>query len=636
MSSRLQSGSNRLGVLAVVLALAALPGVGAAATAPAPAFVSSDWLQFGGDPAHSGATTSETRLSPSTVNQLIPAFHAQLPGTADAPPVQLSAVPTAVGVRDLLFVETTDGWTVALDAHTGAQVWARQVGPGGCKINGNPLFACYTTSAPAIDPNRQFVYSYGLDGYVHKYAVGTGTESTGSGWPQLASTKPFDEKGSSDLAVATARNGKTYLYVANAGYPGDGGDYQGHITTIDLATGTQRVYNTQCADQAVHFLSRTAPNCASGQSAVWARSGVVYDAATDLVYLVTGNGDFSPAAHDYGDTVLALHPDGSGGVDGTPVDSYTPPEYQRLDDVDADLGSTAPAVLPTPMGSAVAHLGVQGGKDAMLRLLDLSDLSGQHGPNHTGGELQKMAVPQGGQVHTQPSTWVNPADGSTWVFVATSAGLSGLRVELRGSTPSLVTQWTTTTGGTTPLLANGVLYYLTRGGLEAVNPTTGVRLWTDGANTGVHWQSPIVVNGYVYYPDGSGKLNAYTIPAGSGVPSTTNLGITDNAGVGVPGAVLFASVSPASASGTVSFRDGTSVIAGCAERPVGTTFGFATCVTNFSVAGAHDLNATYSGDAFYASSVGTTSVTVTASPDFVQVVFGYLIGFLSFFHLFGL
>jgi hypothetical protein len=113
------------------------------------------------------------------------------------------------------------------------QVWSHQYAAGSCRINGGSI-PCYTTSSPSIDPNRQYVYSYGLDGYVHKYQVGDGTEVMIGGWPELATLKGLNEKGSSALSIATASSGSAYLYVTNGGYPGDGGDYQGHVTAIDL------------------------------------------------------------------------------------------------------------------------------------------------------------------------------------------------------------------------------------------------------------------------------------------------------------------------------------------------------------------------------------------------------------------
>ena len=80
-------------------------------------------------------------------------------------------------------------------------MWSHQNGPAACTIN-NSGGPCFTTSSPAIDPNRLYVYSYGLDGLVHKYHVGDGVEVTGGGWPQLATLKGFDEKGSAALSFA--------------------------------------------------------------------------------------------------------------------------------------------------------------------------------------------------------------------------------------------------------------------------------------------------------------------------------------------------------------------------------------------------------------------------------------------------
>jgi hypothetical protein len=88
---------------------------------------------------------------------------------------------------------------------------------------------------------------------------------------------------------------------------------------------------------------------------------------------------------------LALSPSGSEAA-GLPLDGYTPQEFDTVDPPDEDLGSQALAILPPIPGSKVAHLGVQGGKDGQLRLLNLGDLSGQHGPAHVGGELSKMFV----------------------------------------------------------------------------------------------------------------------------------------------------------------------------------------------------------------------------------------------------
>lgn len=374
--------------------------------------------------------SAEALLSASNVPGLRQSFQAKLPAIADGAPLYVSNVSTLSGTKDLLFVTTETGDIIALDAHTGAQVWIDQNPANGCSIN-NGSSPCYTTSSPVLDPNRQYVYSYGLDGKVHKYQVGDGAEITTGGWPETATIKDFDEKGSSALAVATA-GGVSYLYVTNSGYPGDGGNYQGHVTAINLAN-------------------------------------------------------------------------------GNPLDSYTPANFQSLQNNDQDLGSTDVAILPVPSGSNVAHLAIQGGKDAKLRLLNLDNLSGQGGLGHTGGEITTINVPQGNEVLTQSAVWLD-GSGTTWVFVANDNGISGLKLTLTNGTPGLQKVWQSGSGGTSPIVANGVLYDAGSGAIRALNPGTGKQLW-QGSIGGIHWQSPIVANGILYIADNNSYLTAFAVPA---------------------------------------------------------------------------------------------------------------------------
>jgi hypothetical protein len=494
---------------------AALALTSLAALLPALPAGAADWPEFNGDGRHNGNNQQETVINSgnvSTLHLLYPTA-VTLPAVADGPPVFLSGVTTASGIKDMLFLTTKDGRILALDAATGTTIWSHQPATG----------PRYTTSSPAIDPNRLYVYSYGLEGKAHKYQVGDGTEITTGGWPQVATLKPDVEKCSPPLSVVVTNSGAQYLYVANGGYPGDAGDYQGHITAINLADGTQTVFNTQCSDQTVHFVeSPGTPDCSTGvQSAVWARPAVLYSTELDRIFFATGNAtyDANTGGHDWGDSVLATHPDGTGtGSNGQPLDSYTPVEFQQLQNNDADLGSTAPALLPAVPGSNVAHLAVQSGKDAQLRLLNLSDLSGSGGPGHIGGELQKIGVPQGGEVLTQPAVWVNPVDGGVWVIVANDNGISGLEMSVDGSgNPSLSSKWQNGSGGTSPVIANGMVFYVGGGGVKALDPTTGTQLFSDTSTGGIHWESTIVAQGRLYVADESAHLRAY-------VPNAAPLG----------------------------------------------------------------------------------------------------------------
>jgi len=506
---------------AQALATSPLQGMRARLYFPFAAKMAVDWPQFGFDSAHSGVNSHEYSITPSNVGSLRLGFQVSLRAVADGAPAYLHDVMTPSGQRDLLFVTTVAGHIQALDASTGQELWWHQHGPGNCLINNNTSRneTCYTTSSPAIEPDGKYIYSYGMDGYVHKYAVGDGREVVGGGWPELATRKVYDEKGSSALSIATARNGTTYLYVTNGGYPGDGGNYQGHVTAINLVTGAQVVFSALCSTQAIHFVDSrvtAGPDCwPIVQSAIWARPGVVYDAVTDRILMATGNGTFLPGGSHWGETVIALHPDGTGAGPGLPLDTYTPTNYQALNDQDADIGSTAPALLP-PSGGKYPYLAVQGGKDARLRLLNRTNLSGHGASGFTGGEVFSMAVPMGGEVLTQPTVWVNPQDRSTWVFVVNDLGTTGLQLVIDGSgAPSLVARWTragAANAGTSPVLANNILFAATSNLITARSPTIGELLWSNNQIGAIHWASPIVVNGMVYITDSTGKLTAYRLP----------------------------------------------------------------------------------------------------------------------------
>jgi len=444
---------------------------------------------MGFDASHSGFNPFERTIGPGTAARLRVRFRIPLPAVADGAPAYLSE---AAGARDLLFATTKAGHLVAVDAGTGDVLWTRQPASG----------PRYTTSSPAIDPAGVWVYSYGLDGFVHRYRPGDGAEDAENGWPELATRKPEVEKGSSALAIATDRSARTFLYAANGGYPGDQGDYQGHVTAIDLATGAQKVFNAACSALAIHFdaSGSASTDCAHVQSAMWARAGAVYSAATDRVYVATGNGDYD-GAENWGDSVLALAPDA-----GALLDSYTPVEFQHLQDADADLGSSDVALFRPSSGEDLA---VEVGKDGVIRVLRPSDLSGAGGPGHTGGEIQELGAPGGREVLTLVASAPDAAGGEPWIFVANDAGVAGYQWD--SGAGGLALRWSVAPGGTSPALAGGLLFVARSGLLRALDPATGGTVWSDATIGAIHWQSPIMAKGNVYIEDEAGFLTAYSI-----------------------------------------------------------------------------------------------------------------------------
>lgn len=464
---------------------------------------SGEWLQFDADPEQD--ESQDMNLVLPDIANVHRMWKTDLPETADGSPVYVPNVRLAGGsLHDLLIVTTMIGRTVAADALTGEILWSTTPPPG----------PRWTTSSPAVAPERDVVYSYGLDGRVHCYRLRDGEEVTGNGWPQLITHKGSVEKVSSALTIVTTKENQSYLYVTTAGYPepGDEGDYQGHLTVINLGTGEQNVFNAACSDRAMHFVENgnASNDCAHVQSGIWGRAPITYDAMSNRIFITTSNGDYDAdrGGFNWGDSILALHPDGSTD-DGTPLDSYTPDEYQFLQNQDLDFGSTSPVILPLAKGTHLPRLAVQGGKDSVLRLVNLHDLSGRGGPRHVGGELFAMPLPQRGVILTRPAVWLSP-EGETWIFVTTHRGTSGMALVVDDDgKPSLEPRWVNTIDGATPIIVGGVLYFARNHELVALDPESGERLWSDTSLGLIHWQSPIIVNGRIYVCDHEGHLFAY-------------------------------------------------------------------------------------------------------------------------------
>lgn len=468
------------------------------------------WPVFDGGVDSPGANNSETVLGTSNVSSLAKLWSVATPANVDSGVIEWPNVSTSQGTVDLVFANTVKGNLLALNADTGVKVW--EADPSSTNYNGQG-----TKSTPAVDPSGNYVYAYALDGYIHKYNITNGTEVTGTGFPAQVTLLPNDiEKGSASINIA---NG--YLYMALSGNDGDYNHYVGHVVAVNLSTGTKTVWNAECADitQLLTNVS-TQPNfCSYKMSGIWARPGVKVDPITGNVYVATGNGyyDANSGGNEWGDSIVELKPDLS-----QILDSYTPTTFSSLDSGDADLGSTAPVILPTQTGSNTPYLMVQGGKDDIIRLLNRSNLSGAGGPGHTGGELQKITITN--EVHDQPAVWVD-GSGVTWVFVTDESGdLYAYKVVTTGGVTTLSQAYSkihTSSGRSvfsSPFVANGVLY-IDGDSILALNATTGATLF-DSGNIGIytnqHWESPTVVNGRLFTSDGSSHVLALYVPQATG------------------------------------------------------------------------------------------------------------------------
>ena len=476
----------------------AVTGEGASVRAPG-----GDWTRFDYNAQRSGVGPADTGITASDV-RLLRRRVVHVDGTVDSSPIELHSVPirasgAARGAsrRDVIVLSSTYGRTIALAAATGAKLW--EFVP--VDIRAYEGSAQITNASPVADPGRRYVYAASPDGMVHKLVLATGREVRGAHWPARITFDPTHEK----LTSALNLSGSSVIAVTG-GYLGDAPIYQGHVVEIDRTTGRiTHVWNSLCSGR--HRLIGPPKSCRASDSAIWARGGAVIEPGSGRILVASGNGPFD-GVRNWGNSVLELSPS------ARLLHNWTPVNQAQLAASDADVGSTAPALLPVVDG---LRLAVQGGKDGKLALLNLGRLdgtAGRAGPR-LGGELQEIDSPRSGEVMTAPAVWRHA--GRTYVFLADDAGTAAY---VLGRDHRLSVAWQDGTAGTSPVLAGGLLYVYdeVKGALAVRDPSSGRRLESLPAGTG-HWNSPIVVGGRIILSEGnandhhtSGVVDIYHLP----------------------------------------------------------------------------------------------------------------------------
>lgn len=451
-----------------LLLLAILPGL-----APAQTQSGSDWMQFGWDLAASSASTAPTGITSANAGKL-QRRQVQLAGTVDASPIFLKGVQVKGSPHDVFFLTTIYGKTLAVDANSGSTLWDYTP----------PQYANWartaqiTNSTPVADPDRHHIYAASPDGNVQKLDISDGHAL----WRTAITLLPAREKIASPL-----REFRGNIVAVTGGYIGDRPPYQGHVAVLDAQTGKLlHVWNSLCSDRT--GLIRP-DSCSSTHSAIWGRAGPVIDAATGNIYVATGNGSYNGKT-DWGDSIVELN-----SVAARMLGSYTPADHSRLRTHDLDLGSTSPVLL----GGGMI---LQGGKDKLIRLVGAAQMAGA-GAN-LDHELQIVSTPSKGMLYTAPAVWRH--DGQTWIFVADYGATSAWAFK----DGKLSQIWKNAAGGTSPVLAGGLLYvYDPQGGLRIYDPLKGSQLANLPTGKG-HWNSPIAIDGKIALPEGNANLHQTT------------------------------------------------------------------------------------------------------------------------------
>ena len=462
------------------------PGAsGMSVAATAAAVPPGDWMEFGHDPQRSGVGPADTGIDAGNLGTLQTRV-VRLSGVADSSAVELHGVSVDGRLRDVIFITTTYGRTLAIDPATATVLWQFTPRDIGSYVGSAQI----TTATPIIDPNRAYLYAASPDGRIHKLHVANGAEVRSGRWPVRITFDATREK------IGTALNvGGPWVIATTWGYDGDAPTYEGHVVVIDRDSGQiAGVWNAECSNR--HHLLDPPSSCRAdttfGGSAIWARAAAVVEPSGRLL-VATGNGPFNGSTN-WGDSVLELSPDA-----GRLLHNWTPRDQAQLNKNDTDLGSSAPALLPDIDGYRLA---VQGGKDGMLHLLNLNRLDGAKrgaGPR-LGGAVENLSSPGGDQVFTAPAVWSR--DGRAYVFVADASGTAAYVLHI-GRHVRLLTLWQNSTSGTSPVVAGGLLYVYDdqRGRLDIYGPRSGRLLRSLPAAPG-HWSSPIVIGGRIILPTG--------------------------------------------------------------------------------------------------------------------------------------
>ncbi len=395
----------------------------------------------------------------------------QLPGTVDSSAIYLHGVKIRGATHDAFFVTTTYGITLAMDATSGNILW-RWTPPGYSHWAGS---AQITTATPVADPSRKWIYAASPDGRIQKLSVATGHAV----WRRSITKLPSHEKVAASLNFANGR-----VIATTGGYIGDAPPYQGHVVVIAARNGRLlHVWNSLCSNR--HALLNP-PTCGASDSAIWGRAGAVVVPRSGKLLVATGNAPWDGRSL-WGDAVLVLSPK------ARLVGNYTPTNTAELNAQDLDLGSTSPVYL-------TSKLIAQGGKDGKIRLLSLRRLRGTR--PHQGHELQIVSTPSGSQLFTAPAVWRSGT--RIWLFAADNGGTQAW--SLRGG--RLHSVWRNGNGGTSPVLAGGLLWvYDPGGGLRVYQPASGKLIATLSAGGG-HWNSPIATDGRVALPEGNANDHA--------------------------------------------------------------------------------------------------------------------------------
>jgi hypothetical protein len=358
---------------------------------PTPTPSAIDITTYHYDNLRTGQNLNETTLTTANVNQAKFGKLGELmvDGKVDAQPLYLSNVAiTGVGTKNVLYVATEHGSVYAFDADNVSGTAAKPLWRISTQLSGEissddrgcnqvtPEIGI--TSTPVIDRTRGAIYVVSVSkdaggNYfhrIHALDLTSGKELFG-GPTTITATVSGNGAGSSGGIVTfdpSEYNERPGLLELNGtiyttwGSHCDNGAYTSWMMAYSAATLKQT------------SVLNLVPNGSDG--GIWMAGAAPAADAAGNIYFLIGNGTFDtalntsglPSQGDCGNCYVKV----SSAAPLTLLDYFTPSNTVAESNVDEDLGSGGPLLLPdiTDATGKTRHLAVGSGKDAIIYVLD--------------------------------------------------------------------------------------------------------------------------------------------------------------------------------------------------------------------------------------------------------------------------
>ncbi len=478
-----------------------------------------DVLNYHYDTYPTGWNGRETDLTPASVASASFGLLTTIPvdGNVFAQPLMVSQVTLPSGdTHNVLIVATGHNSVYAFDAQSYATLW--QVSLGTPQASGDvgcsdvqPEYGISSTPVIVRNGNGGTIYvvsatepaSMSFHTQLHALDLLTGKDIVAP--RELDPRAPLKSGGTLHFDPQNQWNRTSLVYTGGAVYVGVGshcdrnsGDTSGWLLRYDGATlKPEGAFNTIKASASYELAS------------IW-MSGFApaVDDAGDVL-AITGNGNFSLTKDEegYGESIIALSSDVK-----TLRGTFTPTNWQSLNNNDSDFGSGGVMAVPVVAGQASPPLAIGAGKDGNVYVVNASML---------GGKVKRGSKPlQTLQLSTcfcAPAYYVAGSGGV--VFYQTSGDVMRAYTVATGAAPSL-TQIAAGTdqagfGGSFPIVSSngstagtGVVWALEHGSTMQLHAYDAGKLgaplfqansgsWSNGSRG---WLTPLVANGRVYAP----------------------------------------------------------------------------------------------------------------------------------------